>query len=1459
MRLHETSRVAVVTAAVLVGGQMNALGDLGPPVRISMPAGTAPAVARQPYAGVFEIQLGEGGTLADFELAGDGWTVYQLDVPEQRATAGAGVIRVPFRAMPTNPDQPLRLTFTYNGKRVSKAYELGPAYFQSVGRDQPLVRIADAELADMITAVPAGQLVRPANVSGGAIPLRFTGRFMYTRPVSTDGNGNFIGSVDVGVDHIWVEVMDDDGLASDALVDESVWSGRTDDNGYFDSGVIWWDDCDEVGCDEPDLYVRFECDTGIAQVQDSGVTEEDYSWSTMDNIHENFTGSEINFGTVKPADSALMPALHIWNSIVRAHRFIQSEIGIDVPIVDVQWPETEDGAWYVSFYEEIHIGPDRQWNEGTHIHEYGHHFLENFSVNTTPDYCNGFCDSGDCGHCRWCQETDHDAWNEGWPSWLADVVTRSFVGDYEFDDCTPYTALIPRDTEDLDTCQVDGLWHDPWLTEGYASALLRDIEDEADDAHDPNDDDNHGWGNLTDCLALGVDEIFTVVVNDQPNTPWQFLQMFQARYPQHRAGLWKTAQNVHPDFLAAFPPDTAPPGAITSLDSISHPIGTGGPLPCITVAWEQPFDDVSGTAGFSVAWTTNANGTTPDTTINWGGSCVSRATSPPKYADSDHYVSIRARDNDGRWGPTSTFGPFTITDCNDNGVMDLCETSCTPDGAFAGCFIPVTFCDPFLACGTAPDCNGNGVPDECDLAANTSEDCNRNGVPDECENVVYWVSGGGSWHDASNWDKPGMCGAPPPCAETDQCPLLPVDNDDVCIRDPEAAIAVGYSADTLVIGTLACEESLAVQGGSFPWADLVVDDPSWVEGDLTLSGNLAKLTVNDGLNVGGTFHWGGSTQLIGPSTTNVNGGMELSGISQLIGHTLAIGNLSTAVSDGRVDFSSGAVIHVRSGAFYNHRSIYDVFSGGGTEQFVNEGTFIKSQETGNSVISISTENSGLIHVQSGTLALARGSTSTGSFLADSGTTLVFRGGGHHTQVGSSITAERVTFESGIGGTNTIRGSYNVSDTTTQRGQDVTFASGATIINYGPTFLIPRGLVNFNAIVGDTIHFDTLSLGTPINAGGTANFNSGDPVEVTELTIGPGAIGGPSDVAVTGTLTWRQSGHFRGSGELNVNGPMNVESGGGAKSLRDRTLNNTGYATFLGGIGMETTAVFNNLPTGTIDIQADGGIFALSTTALLNNEGTLIKSAGSGSSEIASHFVNRGRVEIQTGDLYFDGSYGLTYQQLAGETVLNGGSLTISTTSYDLHGGSLTGAGTVTGRILNIGGHLEPGLSPGVLTIVGTYAQGVAGGYLCEIGGLTPGTDYDVFEVTGPASLDGLLDIRRKPGYTPVLGEIFDILTTTAGRSGVFAQIANRAIGDGLRFDPVYSATGVSLIVAEAIAGDGDLTDNGLTDLEDWPALMDCLEGPDTPHPPGCEAADMDGDGDVDLDDMGLFDVALEAP
>ena len=80
----------------------------------------------------------------------------------------------------------------------------------------------------------------------------------------------------------------------------------------------------------------------------------------------------------------------------------------------------------------------------------------------------------------------------------------------------------------------------------------------------------------------------------------------------------------------------------------------------------------------------------------------------------------------------------TSTDCDDNGIPDECEESDDDDGD------GVSDCDdlcPNTPPGTAVDeqgcptgdCNANGIADDVDIANGTSSDCNSNGIPDECE------------------------------------------------------------------------------------------------------------------------------------------------------------------------------------------------------------------------------------------------------------------------------------------------------------------------------------------------------------------------------------------------------------------------------------------------------------------------------------------------------------------------------------------------------------------------------------------------------------------------------------------------------------------------------------------------------------------------------------------------------
>jgi hypothetical protein len=54
----------------------------------------------------------------------------------------------------------------------------------------------------------------------------------------------------------------------------------------------------------------------------------------------------------------------------------------------------------------------------------------------------------------------------------------------------------------------------------------------------------------------------------------------------------------------------------------------------------------------------------------------------------------------------------------------------------------------------------------------------------------------------------------------------------------------------------------------------------------------------------------------------------------------------------------------------------------------------------------------------------------------------------------------------------------------------------------------------------------------------------------------------------------------------------------------------------------------------------------------------------------------------------------------------------------------------------------------------------------KIGGLLAGSQYDVLKVTGPGTFGGSLSVRLLNGFTPGLGNRFDLLACSLGCSGL---------------------------------------------------------------------------------------------
>ncbi|HEY4233078.1 MAG TPA: PEP-CTERM sorting domain-containing protein [Lacipirellulaceae bacterium] len=200
------------------------------------------------------------------------------------------------------------------------------------------------------------------------------------------------------------------------------------------------------------------------------------------------------------------------------------------------------------------------------------------------------------------------------------------------------------------------------------------------------------------------------------------------------------------------------------------------------------------------------------------------------------------------------------------------------------------------------------------------------------------------------------------------------------------------------------------------------------------------------------------------------------------------------------------------------------------------------------------------------------------------------------------------------------------------------------------------------------------------------------------------------------------------------------------------------------------------------------------------------------------------------------------------TVKNGGS--VSTTANVIIGahGTLGGDSTVTAAMVQNGGMVSPGNSPGVLHVQGNYSQTADGKLEVELNGTTLGTAYDQLAVSGNMALNGALDITF--GYTPHAGDSFDILDwgTRSGAFGVF----NFPTLTGLRFDvsQLYT-TGVLTILTKLPAGvlPGDFDQDGhvtQTDYGFWKAGFG-ISGVAT-HLQG----DANGDGRVDAADYTIW-------
>ncbi len=203
----------------------------------------------------------------------------------------------------------------------------------------------------------------------------------------------------------------------------------------------------------------------------------------------------------------------------------------------------------------------------------------------------------------------------------------------------------------------------------------------------------------------------------------------------------------------------------------------------------------------------------------------------------------------------------------------------------------------------------------------------------------------------------------------------------------------------------------------------------------------------------------------------------------------------------------------------------------------------------------------------------------------------------------------------------------------------------------------------------------------------------------------------------------------------------------------------------------------------------------------------------------------------------------------GTVNLAGGALTAVTLDHTDGGafnftGGLLSVGTFQGNLVNNGGTISPGSSPGLMTVTGDLTMS-SGNILIELAGTARGTDYDAIDVTGALTLAGTLNVVLYGEFMPEYYDEFEILT--AGTvSGVFDLITGGGlIAPNKYLVTVYNADNVTLVAALP----GDATLDRSVDVGDLGILAGNYGavGGQT-----WATGDFNGDGNVDVGDLGIL-------
>jgi len=364
-------------------------------------------------------------------------------------------------------------------------------------------------------------------------------------------------------------------------------------------------------------------------------------------------------------------------------------------------------------------------------------------------------------------------------------------------------------------------------------------------------------------------------------------------------------------------------------------------------------------------------------------------------------------------------------------------------------------------------------------------------------------------------------------------------------------------------------------------------------------------------------------------------------------------------------------------------------------------------------------------------------------------------------------------------------------------------------------------VSGNVDASDNTSATTIDLGSLVTAGGTVDASgntSATTINLGSLTTAGGAVDARDNTSAT---TIDLSSLVTASGSVDASGKTSattidigsLTTAGGTVDASDNTSATTVDLSSLVTAGGTVDASGNTSAT-TIDIgsltTAGGDVDASdNTSATTVDLGSLVTAGGSvdASGNTSATTINLGSLTTAGGAVDASDNTSATTIDLNSLTNING-DLTITSnapnvtvnlaslsrfgvgtnaTTITLQGGTFTfsnslsiasnatlaGAGTLATTVTN-SGKLAPGRSPGRFDITGHLVLTGSSELRLELGGDTPGTQFDFLNVGGNVTLSGALAVSLINNFASVMtnGASFTLLTAGSPLAGAFANAAS---------------------------------------------------------------------------------------